>query len=61
MTASAKTSISLVAGLIFITTTVSAATIPAVESLKAPEKSITLNYFGGAIPAERANKIISAF
>ncbi|MCL2894351.1 ABC transporter substrate-binding protein [Brenneria tiliae] len=38
-----------------------AAAIPAVETLKAPEKTITLNYYGGAIPAERANKIIAEF
>ncbi|WP_312948307.1 sugar ABC transporter substrate-binding protein [Superficieibacter sp.] len=61
MTAPAKTSASILAGLILSVGTASAAVIPAVESLKAPEKTITLNYFGGAIPAERANKIIAEF
>jgi len=61
MTASAKISASILVGLFFTATTATAAAIPAVESLKAPEKPLTLNYYGGAIPAERANKIIAAF
>lgn len=61
MVSSVKISASALAGLILTVGSASAATIPAVESLQAPEKIITLNYFGGAIPAERANKIIAAF
>lgn len=65
MTTPVKASSSLfkniLAGLFFTTGAASAATIPALENIKAPEKTIELNYYGGAIPAERANKIIDAF
>ncbi|MEF3090219.1 hypothetical protein CD006_15325 [Enterobacter sp. 10-1] len=61
MIAPAKASTVVLAGAILAVGAASAAPIPAVENLKAPEKTITLNYFGGAVPAERANKIIAAF
>jgi len=35
--------------------------LPAVETIQPPAETITLNYYGGAIPAERANKIIAEF
>jgi len=63
MDSSAKKPAAALAGLLFSlgAASVGAATIPAVDTLKAPEKTVTLNYYGGAIPAERANGIIAAF
>ncbi|AHF77265.1 Putative extracellular solute-binding protein family 1 [Sodalis praecaptivus] len=61
MNSSAKTFAGVLAGLLITLGGASAASIPAVETLHAPEKTITLNYYGGAIPAARANKIIAEF
>lgn len=35
--------------------------LPAIERIQPPAQTVTLNYYGGAIPEERANRIIAAF